>query len=393
MKIDRIIAEADRPLFSFEFYPPKTDAGERVLGLALESLRQLDPDFVSVTYGAGGSTRARTLDLTKWIKQELGIEAMAHLSCVGVTTDELRTILDDMSAAGIENVLALRGDPPRGETEWRAHPGGLSYSTELAALISADYDACVGGACFPEVHPEAPDLAHDLRFLREKVDNGVSFLITQLFFDNELYFRFVDEARAAGIEVPILPGIMPITNLSQIKTITGLCKASIPEPLREALEWRSHDPEAVLQLGVSYATLQCAELLARGAPGIHFYTQNRSHATRAILSALKLLRPWVTRDVVRTARRCLQVWRDQRPRLRVTAPASLAPVTAQHALTPEARLRRSRQHRPVARLDEQLHAREGRLAEQPASGQRERRRPEPPPALWGAIQMSRSVRP
>jgi len=300
MKIDRIIADADRPLFSFEFYPPKSDAGERVLGLALESLRQLDPDFVSVTYGAGGSTRTRTLELTKWIKQELGIEAMAHLSCVGATEDELRAILDDMSAAGIENVLALRGDPPRGETEWRPHPGGLSYSTELAALISADYDACIGGACFPEVHPEAPDFAHDLRFLREKVDSGVSFLITQLFFDNELYFRFVDQARAAGIEVPILPGIMPITNLGQIKTITGLCQASIPEALREALEWRSHDPEAVLQLGVSYATLQCAELLARGAPGIHFYTQNRSPATRAILSALKLLRPWVTRDVVRT---------------------------------------------------------------------------------------------
>ena len=167
MKIDRIIAAADRPLFSFEFYPPKSDAGERVLGLALESLRQLDPDFVSVTYGAGGSTRTRTLELTKWIKQELGIEAMAHLSCVGVTEDELRAILNDMSAAGIENVLALRGDPPKGETEWRPHPGGLSYSTELAALISADYDACVGGACFPEVHPEAPDLAHDLGLLRQ----------------------------------------------------------------------------------------------------------------------------------------------------------------------------------------------------------------------------------
>ena len=300
MRIDRIIAEAERPLFSFEFFPPKSDAGERVLGLALESLRQLDPDFVSVTYGAGGSTRARTLELTKWIKQELGIEAMAHLSCVGVTRDELRAILDGTTAAGIENVLALRGDPPRGETEWRPHPGGLSYSTELAALISDEYGVCVGGACFPEVHPEAVDLAHDLRFLREKVASGASFLITQLFFDNELYFRFVEQARAAGIEVPILPGIMPITNLKQIKTITGLCRASIPEPLREALEWRSHDPEAVLQLGVSYATLQCAELLARGAPGIHFYTQNRSHATRAILSALKLLRPWVTRDVVRT---------------------------------------------------------------------------------------------
>jgi methylenetetrahydrofolate reductase (NADPH) len=298
MRIDEIIAAAEEPIFSFEFFPPKTDAGERVLGLALESLRQLNPDFVSVTYGAGGSSRGRTLELTKWIKQELGIEAMAHLSCVGSTREELETVLNDMRGAGIDNILALRGDPPRGETDWKPHPGGLSYSTELAGLIQDGYDACIGGACFPEVHPEAPDLAHDLRFLKEKVDSGVSFLITQLFFDNELYFRFVDEARAAGIDVPILPGIMPITDLSQIKTITGMCGATIPTALREALEWRAHDPEAVLQLGVSYATLQCAELLARGAPGVHFYTLNRSPATRAILSALKLLRPWVHREVV-----------------------------------------------------------------------------------------------
>jgi methylenetetrahydrofolate reductase (NADPH) len=300
VKIDQIIANAPEPVFSFEFFPPKSDAGERVLGLALESLRQLDPAFVSVTYGAGGSSRHRTLELTKWIKQELGIEAMAHLSCVGSTEQELGGILDDMQRAGIENILALRGDPPQGESQWQRHPGGLTYSTELAAMIRDGYDACVGGACFPEVHPEAPDMAHDLRFLKEKVDNGVSFLITQLFFDNDRYFRFVDAARAAGIEVPILPGIMPITDLRQIKTITGMCGATIPRPLQEALEWRSHDPDAVLQLGVSYATLQCAELLAGGAPGIHFYTLNRSHATRAILSALRLLRPWVTREVVRT---------------------------------------------------------------------------------------------
>jgi methylenetetrahydrofolate reductase (NADPH) len=304
MRIDQIIAEADEPLFSFEFFPPKSDAGERVLGLALESLRALSPDFVSVTYGAGGSSRGRTLELTKWIKQELGIEAMAHLSCVGSTREELKAIIEDMGIAGIDNILALRGDPPRGQTGWEAHPGGLSYSTELAGLIRADFpDVCLGGACFPEVHPEAPDLAHDLRFLKEKVDNGVSFLITQLFFDNELYFRFVEEARAAGIEVPILPGVMPITDLSQIKTITGMCGATIPQNLLEALEWRSHDPEAVLQLGVSYATLQCAELLARGAPGIHFYTLNRSHATRAILSALKVHQPWVAREVVLGASR------------------------------------------------------------------------------------------
>jgi len=298
MRIDEILARAQEPIFSFEFFPPRSDEGERVLGIALESLRQLDPDFVSVTYGALGSSRTRTMGLTKWIKQELGIEAMAHLSCVGSTREELREILDDMQSAGIENILALRGDPPRGETEWRPHPEGLRYSTELAGLIASDYEFSIGGACFPEIHPEAPDLAHDLRFLKEKIDSGVSFLITQLFFDSELYFRFVDEARTAGIEVPILPGIMPITDLRQIKTITGMCGATIPPALHEALEWRSHDPDAVLQLGVAHATLQCAELLARGAPGIHFYTLNRSHATRAILSALKLLRPWVRREVV-----------------------------------------------------------------------------------------------
>jgi methylenetetrahydrofolate reductase (NADPH) len=303
MRIDQIIAESEEPVFSFEFFPPKSDAGERVLGLALESLRQLEPDFVSVTYGAGGSSRTRTLELTKWIKQELGIEAMAHLSCVGSTREELQEILDDMGRAGIDNILALRGDAPRGEGEWKPHPGGLSYSTELAGLISAEFNACIGGACFPEVHPEAPDLAHDLRFLKDKIDNGVSFLVTQLFFDNEFYFRFVDEARAGGIEVPILPGVMPITDVRQIKTITGMCGATIPQALLEALEWRAHDPAAVLQLGVAYATLQCAELLARGAPGIHFYTLNRSHATRAILSALKLLRPWAASEAVLAVRR------------------------------------------------------------------------------------------
>jgi methylenetetrahydrofolate reductase (NADPH) len=300
VRIDEILARSDEPVFSFEFFPPKSDEGERNLRDTLEDLRAFEPDFVSVTYGAGGSTRARTVELTKWIKKDLGIEAMAHLSCVGSSRDELHGILDGIAAAGIDNVLALRGDPPRGATEWRPHPHGLRYSTELAALIRADYPFCVGAACFPEVHPDAPDMASDLRFLAEKVRSGASFLITQLFLESELYFRFVDDARAAGIEVPIIPGIMPITNVGQIKTITGMCGASIPRALLEALEWREDDPSAVLQLGVAYATLQCAELLARGAPGIHFYTLNRSPATRAILSALKLLRPWVRREIVRT---------------------------------------------------------------------------------------------
>jgi methylenetetrahydrofolate reductase (NADPH) len=301
VRIDEILATAERPIFSFEFFPPRTDDGWQNLREALQSLTALEPDFASVTYGAGGSSRDRTLDVTKWLKQELGIEAMAHLSCVGATREELSEILDGIAEAGIENVLALRGDPPRGETEWRPHPGGLKYSTELAQLISERYPFGVGAACFPEVHPEAPDLAHDLRYLRQKIDSGVSFFITQLFFDNELYFEFVQEARAAGIEVPIIPGIMPITDVRQIRTITGMCGASIPAALLDQLEIRASNPAAVLELGVSYATLQCAELLARGAPGIHFYTLNRSPATRAILSALKLLRPWVRREVVRVA--------------------------------------------------------------------------------------------
>jgi methylenetetrahydrofolate reductase (NADPH) len=292
MRIDEILASSSEPVFSFEFFPPKTPEGERTLQETLRTLRALEPSFVSVTYGAGGSTRDRTVEITKWIKQELGVEAMAHLSCVGATREQLTQILDEVAAAGIDNVLALRGDPPRGETEWKPHPGGLSYSTELAQLISQRYDFCVGAACFPEVHPEAPSLEADLRFLGEKVAAGARFLITQLFFDNSLYFEFVASARAAGIELPIIPGIIPVTNVEQIKRFTTMCGASIPPALLEQLEARADDPDAVIGLGVAYATLQCADLLRRGAPGIHFYTLNRSPATRAIVSALRLHRPW-----------------------------------------------------------------------------------------------------
>jgi methylenetetrahydrofolate reductase (NADPH) len=292
MRIDEILQNADEPVFSFEFFPPKTEEGERNLQSALRTLRALEPAFVSVTYGAGGSTRLRTIEITNSIKTEFGVEAMAHLSCVGATREQLTEILDEVREAGIDNVLALRGDPPLGETEWKPTPGGLSYSTELAALIAEQYPFCIGAACFPEVHPEAPDLAHDLRFLKEKVAAGARFLITQLFFDNELYFDFVDEARAAGIDVPIIPGIIPVTNVDQIKRFTQMCGASIPERLLEQLEVRAEDPDAVIELGVAYATLQCADLLRRGAPGVHFYTLNKSPATRAIVSALKLQRPW-----------------------------------------------------------------------------------------------------
>jgi methylenetetrahydrofolate reductase (NADPH) len=291
MRIDHIL-ETQRPVFSFEFFPPKTDEGMEQLKQTLHDLKEDQPAYVSVTYGAGGTTRNRTIEITKWIKQDLGVEAMAHLSCVGEPVEGLRAILDAMRDVGIENVLALRGDPPRGETEWKPHPGGLSYSTELAKLIGQNYDFAIGAACFPEVHPEAPDMAHDLKFLKDKVASGVGFLITQLFYDNELYFDFVDEARAAGINVPIVPGIMPVTNFGQIKRITQMCGATIPESFEHELAARADDPAALTELGVAYATLQCAELLARGAPGIHFYTLNRSPATRAILAALRGARPW-----------------------------------------------------------------------------------------------------
>ncbi len=230
--------------------------------------------------------------MTKWIKEDLGLEAMAHLSCVGEPVDRLREILDEVAAAGVDNVLALRGDPPRGEVDWTPHPDGLGCSVDLIELIRDDYDYCIGATCFPEVHPEAPDLDHDLRYLKRKVDAGATFLITQLFFENEDYFRFVESAREAGIDVPIIAGIMPITNFEQVKRFTTMCGSTIPPALHEQLEARNAEgDEAVTELGVAYATLQCADLLERGAPGIHFYTLNKSPATRAILSALKAWRP------------------------------------------------------------------------------------------------------
>jgi methylenetetrahydrofolate reductase (NADPH) len=291
MRIDRIL-EQRRPVFSFEFFPPKTDEGQRTLEQTLTVLAGDQPDYVSVTYGAGGTTRNRTVEITKSIKQDLGIEAMAHLSCVGEPRERLVELLGEIEAAGVENVLALRGDPPRGETEWKPHPGGLHYSVELIELIRERFDVCIGAACFPEVHPDAPDRTSDLGYARAKVDAGATFLITQLFFDNDLYFQFVEDARAAGIDVPIIPGIMPITNAGQVRRFTEMCGASIPGELERQLDQRSDDPEAAAELGVAYATLQCSDLLARGAPGIHFYTLNRSPATRAILAALRAAHPW-----------------------------------------------------------------------------------------------------
>ena len=294
MRIDERIASGSEPSFSFEFFPPRTDEGERNLGRALAELSRLDPTFVSVTYGAGGSPaqKQKTVAIVSHLKRDYGMEAMAHFTCVGATVPELRAMLDAMRAAGVENVLALRGDPPPGQSEWVATDGGLSYSRELIELIRDDYEFSIGAACFPEVHIHANDAESDLRYLKEKVDAGARFLITQLFLDNDAYYDFVRRARDIGIDVPIIPGIMPITDAGQITRMTEMCGATIPDGLRRELELRGDQPGSVLELGVAYATLQCADLLANGAPGIHFYTLNRSPATRAILSALRLMAPW-----------------------------------------------------------------------------------------------------
>ncbi len=236
--------------------------------------------------------REKTIEIVKRIREEYGLEAMAHFTCVGATAAELRETLEEMQLAGIDNVLALRGDPPKGEEAWIKTEGGLEYSRELVELISEDYPFAIGAACFPETHIHASSPESDLEHLVEKVEAGVDFLITQLFFDNAVYFDFVARARAAGVAVPIIPGVMPITRVGQVEGMAAMCGASIPDGLRHELHARGEDPEAVLDFGVAYATLQCSELLAAGAPGIHFYTLNRSPATRAILSALKLAKPW-----------------------------------------------------------------------------------------------------
>jgi methylenetetrahydrofolate reductase (NADPH) len=294
MRIDERLAADDQPSFSFEFFPPKSEQGERNLEAALAELSGLEPTFVSVTYGAGGTTaeRARTIDIVASIKERFGLEAMAHFTCVNATVPELRASLDRMRDAGVENVLALRGDPPPGTSDWTATDGGLRYSRELIELIREEYEFAIGAAAFPEVHIHAESAESDLRYLKEKVDAGARFLITQLFFDNQAYFDFVARAREAGIDVPIVPGIMPVTSYPQIRRMTEMCGSVIPPRLLAELQARADDAEAVAELGVAYAALQCADLLAGGAPGIHFYTLNRSPATRAILSALRAMAPW-----------------------------------------------------------------------------------------------------
>lgn len=273
----------------------------KTLWRGLEQLALLEPDFVSVTYGAGGSTRDRTLKLLERVKAELGIEPLAHLTCVGATRDELCETIDGLGEIGVENILALRGDPPRGSDAFEPVKDGLSYASDLVSLIRSRGDFCIGAACYPEVHPEAPDAETDLRHLKHKVDCGVDFLVSQLFFENEVFFEFESRARAAGIDVPILPGIMPVSNVKQLQRFTTMCGASIPRELSARLELVGEDPVEVFWAGVMYAAHQCRGLLAPhaprpftpasgGVPGVHFYTLNKSPSTRAIFEILRLTR-------------------------------------------------------------------------------------------------------
>jgi methylenetetrahydrofolate reductase (NADPH) len=291
MRIDQIIAER-KPTFSIEFFPPKTAEATDELFETARELQALEPDFVSVTYGAGGSTRDGTVEITNALQHEIGFETMAHLSCVGETAEGLATTLDRIAAAGIENVFALRGDPPRGQGDFVQPEGGLGSAAELAAFVATGWDFGIGGTCFPEVHPEAVDLDSDLRYLKTKVDAGAEFLITQLFFDNQVYFDFVQAARARGVEVPILAGVIPVTSFAQTKRICDLCQATIPPALETAFAAAGGEPAREFELGIAYAAQQCAELLIAGVPGIHFYALNRAPATRAVLGALKASRPW-----------------------------------------------------------------------------------------------------
>ena len=283
----RELLATGRPSFSFEFFPPKTDEGEALLWQAIRELEPLRPTFVSVTYGAGGSTRDRTVRITQRIATDTSITAMAHLTCVASPVEELRGVIADIRAAGIRNILALRGDMPGGPTlPFEAHPQGLRHAEDLVRLIHAEGEFCVGVAAFPEGHPESPDRDTDVKYLVQKATAGADFAVTQFFFDAADYFELVDRARTAGLPVPIIPGVMPVTNVAQIERFAQLSGAAFPPRLAARLHAVADSPEAVRAIGVEVATELCQELLAGGAPGIHFYTLNRSTATREIYAQL-----------------------------------------------------------------------------------------------------------
>lgn len=279
----RALIEARAPVFSFEYFPPKTEQGEKNLFETVRTMKGLNPGFVSITCGAGGSTRTKTLEWADQIKRDIGIEVVVHMTCLGRTRDELREEVDRTRTRGIENLLALRGDgpPPAGD-------GVCRFAVDLIRVVREDFpQACVLGACYPEGHIDAESRDLDMQRLKEKCDAGLDVLVTQLFFDNDHYFSFVDRARKMGIGQPVIPGIMPVTDLHQVERFTQMCGASIPASLMEKLVAFKSNKEETLKVGVDHAVRQCQGLLKGGAPGVHFYTLNKSPATRLVVESLR----------------------------------------------------------------------------------------------------------
>jgi methylenetetrahydrofolate reductase (NADPH) len=273
---------------SFELFPPKTEAGETALWRNLDELMAFAPSFVTCTYGAGGTTRAKTLDIVSHVRLRYRVPVASHLTCVGATVDDLRAYLGEAQARGIENIVALRGDPPKGETAFQAVAGGLRFANELVSLIRSEFGGFgVAVAGYPETHQEAASADEDLSNLKRKVDCGGEVVITQLFYDNDDFFRFRERCDSAGIRVPIVPGILPITNFAQVQRITSLCKARLTTGLCAALEQAGDDEEAQFAVGVDYATRQVQGLIDGGVPGLHFYVLNKSPATMSVLRAVK----------------------------------------------------------------------------------------------------------
>lgn len=278
-----------KPTLSFEFFPPKTEEQEKHLFAVIAQLSQYKPDFVSVTYGAMGTTREKTFFWASEIKKRFAIEPVAHLTCVAAARDDIARQVDELEAMGIENILALRGDPPDGEKEFVPPADGFKYAKELIAFIKQRKPHfCLGAAGFPEGHPRAQTVEQDIEYLKQKIDAGADYVITQLFFDNRFFFDFTERCRQAGIRVPIIPGLMPITNLKQIQKITRLCGAAFPKDLYEKLEKNQHDPAAVGEIGAEHALAQSRELLGSGAPGLHFFVMNQAGPIAAVLDQLKL---------------------------------------------------------------------------------------------------------